>query len=297
MTATARTSGDPPASEMRASRRSRRLGYPGWFTYVVLAGAVVLSVFPFYWMFVVASNDNSVVAAVPPVLIPGTNFVERIQTIVDQFPFDRAFLNSFIVAGAVAVSIVVLCPLAGFAFAKMQFRGRNTLFAITVGTMMIPSQLSVVPLFMVMGVLGWIDTLQALIVPSMVTAFGVFWMRQYIAGSVHDEVLAAARVDGASTFQTFRLIVFPMIRPGAAVLGLFAFMDAWNDFLWPQVVLNSPSNFTVQVALRQIERQAYAIDYGVAMAGSLLATLPLLLLFVLLGRQIVSGIMEGAVKG
>lgn len=277
--------------------RSHRLGRPGWFTYLVLGVATLLSVFPFYWMFVVASNDNSAVNAVPPVLLPGPNFPTRIQTILEQFPFDRAFLNSFIVAGAVAISIVFLCPLAGFAFAKMRFRGRNLLFVLTVGTMMIPSQLSVVPLFMEMSRLGLIDTLLALIAPSAVTAFGVFWMRQYISGAVHDELLAAARVDGASTFQTFRLIVFPIIRPGAAVLGLFAFMDAWNDFLWPAIALNSPENFTVQLGLRQIERQAYAVDYGVAMAGSLMATIPLLLLFVLLGRQIVAGIMDGAVKG
>jgi cellobiose transport system permease protein len=294
------TSMEPSPQARSGERRrvtTRRLGYPGWFTYVVLAAAVVLSVFPFYWMFVVASNDNSVVAAVPPVLVPGPNFADRINTILSQFPFDRAYLNSFIVAAGVAVSTVFFCPLAGFAFAKMEFRGRNVLFALTIGTMMIPSQLSVVPLFMVMSRLGWIDSLQALIAPSMVTAFGVFWMRQYISGAVHDEILAAARVDGATSFQTYRTIVFPMIRPGAAVLGLFAFMDAWNDFLWPQVVLNSPSNFTVQVALRQIERQAHAVDYGVALAGSLLATLPLLLLFLLLGRQIVAGIMEGAVRG
>ena len=290
------------AAQGRGSRnnrrgRIRRLGYPGWFTYIVLAVAALLSVFPFYWMFVVASNDNSVVNAIPPALVPGPNFPTRIKTILDQFPFDRAYLNSFVVAGAVGISIVFLCPLAGYAFAKMRFRGRNLLFVLTVGTMMIPSQLSVVPLFMEMSRLGWLDTLLALIAPSMVTAFGVFWMRQYVEGAIHDELIAAARVDGASSFQTFRLIVFPIIRPGAAVLGLFAFMDAWNDFLWPAIALNSPENFTVQLALRQIERQAYAVDYGIALAGSLMATLPLLLLFVLLGRQIVAGIMEGAVKG
>jgi cellobiose transport system permease protein len=122
-------------------------------------------------------------------------------------------------------------------------------------------------------------------------------MRQYVAGSVDDELIHAARVDGASTFQTFRMIVFPIMRPGAAVLGLFAFMESWNDFFWPGVILTTPDSYTVQVALRQIQSRAYAIDQGLALTGSLLATAPLLLLFVLVGRQIVSGIMEGALKG
>ncbi len=122
-------------------------------------------------------------------------------------------------------------------------------------------------------------------------------MRQYIQGAVHDEIIQAATVDGASSFQMFRMIIFPMIRPGAAVLALFAFIDAWNDFLWPSIVLNTPDNYTIQLALRQVQAQAYSIDYPVALAGAFMATAPLLLMFVLLGRQIVGGIMEGALRG
>jgi cellobiose transport system permease protein len=275
----------------------RELGAPRWFTYLVLAVAVGLSIFPFYWMFVASSNDSSAVNAVPPVVVPGSEFGHRVHEILSRFPFGRAFLNSFIVSLSVALLVVLLSSLAGYAFAKMRFRGRNALFVIVVGTMMIPTQLSVVPLFMIMRDLGWVNSLLALIVPSSVSAFGVFWMRQYIEGAVHDELIQAATVDGANSFRTFWHIVFPVIRPAAAVLGLFSFMDAWNDFLWPAIILNTPDHYTVQVALRQVQNQAYTIDYGIALAGSLMATAPLLLMFVLAGRQLVSGLMEGAVRG
>lgn len=288
-----------PATRGKHGEAAERppLGAPRWFTYLVLAVAVALSVFPFYWMFVASSNDSSAVNAVPPVLVPGSEFDDRIDVILSRFSFARAFLNSFVVALSVAVLVVLFSSLAGYAFAKMRFKGRNVLFVIVVATMMIPTQLSVVPLFMIMRELGWVNSLLALIVPSSASAFGVFWMRQYIEGAVHDELIQAATVDGANSFKTFWYVVFPVIRPAAAVLGLFAFMDAWNDFLWPAIILNSPDQYTVQVALRQVQNQAFAIDYGIALAGSLMATAPLLLMFVLAGRQLVSGLMEGAVRG
>ena len=186
--------------------------------------------------------------------------------------------------------------LAGFAFAKLRFRWRTPLFVLVVGTMMVPLQLGLVPQFLLIDRLGWVNDLRALIVPGLVTAFGVFWMRQAIDNAVPDELVQAAAVDGAGPFRTFWSIVLPSIRPAASVLGLFAFMFAWNDFLWPLIVLNDQDSFTVQVALRQLQTQAYVTDYGVQMAGIVLATAPLLLIFVLLGRQIVGGIMEGALK-
>ncbi len=206
-------------------------------------------------------------------------------------------LNSAIVAGTIAISQTLLCALAGFAFAKLTFRGRRVLFVVLVATMMVPTQLGVVPQFMLVKVLGWNSNLLAVIVPGLVTAFGVFWMRQHIGAAVPDEVIQAARVDGASNWRVFRSVVFPMIRPAAAVLGLFAFLAAWNDFFWPLIVLQKPDSWTAQVALRQVQNQAYITDYGVEMTATVIATLPLLILALVLGRQLVHGIMEGAVKG
>ena len=281
--------------------RDRRPGRRGrdrtsWFTYLVLVVAVVLSLFPLYWMFVVGSNDSSAVSRFPPAMLPGPNFGKNVREIFSIVPFGRSMLNSAIVALAVAASQMFFCTLAGFAFAKLRFRGRRALFVVVIATMMIPQQLGIVPLYMIMAKIGWVDTLYALIVPGTVSAFGVFWMRQVIIATIPDDLLEAARVDGCSTFRVYRSIVLPNVRGSAAVFGLFAGMTAWNDFMWPLIILNSPQHFTVQVAVQQLRTQ-YTIDYAHTMAGSVLATLPLLLLFLLAGRQLVAGIMEGAVKG
>jgi cellobiose transport system permease protein len=265
-------------------------------TYLFLIGATMVSVFPLYWMFVVASNGTEAMSRVPPAVVPGTHFAENVGKVFDNVPFIPALVNSFVVAGAIAVSVVFFSTLAGFAFAKLRFRGRGTLFIIVIATMMVPVQLGIIPLYMIMVKLGWTNQLQAVIVPGMVTAFGVFWMRQFIASALPSELLDAGRVDGCSTFGLFRYVVVPTVRPAAAVLGLFTFMQAWNDFFWPLVVLREPSRFTVQIALQQLN-DGYWDDYGMVMAGTALAVLPVIALFVILGKQIVGGLMEGALRG
>ncbi len=275
--------------------RTRAWDAPRWFTYVVLGVALVLSIFPLYWMFVVASNDTTAINSIPPAVVPGPNLIRTAGQVFDTVPFGKALLNSAIVSSAIAVSSMFFASLAGFAFAKLRFRGRNVLFLIVIATMLVPLQLGIVPLYVLVSQLGWVGRLQAVIVPGAVSAFGVFWMRQYIQRAVPDEILEAGRVDGCSTFRLYRSIVLPAIRPAAAVLGLLVFMTAWNDFLWPLIVLPDPDAFTVQVALQNL-RSAYFTDYGLVMNGTVLGTVPLLLVFILVGRQLVAGIMEGAVK-
>lgn len=267
-----------------------------WWMYAILTATLLLSVFPFYWMFVVASNDTSAMNNVPPALIPGPNFPYHAEQVLENDFFLRSMFNSFVVSSLVAIFQVFFSTLAGFAFAKLDFRFKNVLFVFVVGTMMVPLQLGIIPQFMLISNLGWVNSLKALIVPGMVSAFGVFWMRQYIDGNVPDELLQAAKVDGASVWRRYWSITLPMVRPAAAVLGLFIFMGAWNDFLWPLIVLNSPDSFTVQVALRQLQSTAYVTDFGVQFAGVFMATIPLILIFIFLGRQLIGGIMEGALK-
>ena len=279
----------------RAGRRSHR-GRTSWFTYVVLAAAALLSVFPLYWMFVVGSNDSAAVSRFPPVLLPGGNFGRNVVHVFQLVPFGRSLLNSAIVSVSVALLQILFCTLAGFAFAKLHFRGRQPLFVFVIATMLIPTQLGIVPMYMIMAKLHWVDTLYPLIVPSAVSAFGVFWMRQVISASIPDDLLEAARIDGCSTLRMYRSVVLPVVRGSAAVFGLYAGMTAWNDFLWPLIILNSPEHFTVQVAIQQLRTQ-YTIDYSNTLAGSVLGTLPLLLLFAVAGKQLVAGIMDGAVKG
>ncbi len=277
-------------------RRGGRIERVPWWVYVLLAGAVVITVFPLYWMFVVASNDSATAYKMPPHVVPGGNLLHLAELVFSTVPFVRSLVNSAVVALAIGAGHGVLCALAGFAFAKLRFPGRNTLFLIVVLTMTVPTQLAVIPQYMIMSKLGWVDTLQALIVPGLASAFGIFWMRQHIASTVSDELIQAARIDGANSWQVFWQIAFPLVRPAAFVLGLLGFVTSWNDFLWPFIILKSPEMYTAQIAIKALQNNR-VVDLGLAMAGSFFATIPLLILFAFVGRRLVTGIMDGAFKG
>jgi cellobiose transport system permease protein len=265
-------------------------------SYLLLAFMGFVSLFPFYWMFVVASSGSDEISKIPPSIVPGPRFLKVMADVYAAVPFNQALLNTLFVGLVVAIAQVFFCGIAGFAFAKLNFKGRKVLILVIIGTMMLPSQLGIIPMFILMGNLGWIDTLYALIVPALIAAFGVFWMRQIIDSQVPNELLEAASLDGAGVLRTFTRIVFPVIRPSAFVLGLFSFLGSWNDFLWPLLVLQTPENFTVQVAINQL-KGSYTLDYALNMGGAFMATAPLLLLFIFVGKRLVGGVMDGAVKG
>ena len=266
------------------------------FSYLLLGFMGFVSIFPFYWMFVVASSGSDEISKIPPSVVPGPRFLKVMADVYAAVPFNQALINTLVVGITVAVAQVFFCGLAGFAFAKLNFKGRRGILLVIIGTMMLPSQLGIIPMFILMGNLGWIDTLYALIVPALITAFGVFWMRQIIDSQVPNELLEAASLDGAGVLRTFTRIVFPVIRSSALVLGLFSFLGSWNDFLWPLLVLQTPENFTVQVAINQL-KGSYTLDYALNMGGAFMATAPLLLLFIFVGKRLVGGVMDGAVKG
>ncbi|WP_010205740.1 carbohydrate ABC transporter permease [Salinibacterium sp. PAMC 21357] len=287
---------DSVATPVPRPRKRAFAGRVRWWTYAFLFASVAVSAFPLYWMFVVSTNDSAAVSQTPPTVVPGGNFFVLAEQVFTTVPFVQSLANSFIVAGSIAISQMILCTLAGFAFAKLEFRGRDPLFIIVLITMMVPTQLAVIPLYMIMSNLEWIDTLQALIVPGMASAFGIFWMRQHLSTVLNNELMQAARIDGCSTWQIYWRIAFPLVRSAGFVLGLLAFVTAWNDFLWPLIVIQSPENYTVQLAIKALQRQ-YFVDYGLAMSGSFLATIPLLILFIFVGRKMVAGVMDGAFKG
>ena len=286
----------------RRARRAvaRRFERAGPLTYLFLLLVVAGSLFPLYWSLVVASHTNAAVYAYPPKLLPGGNLFHNIRRLFDagivNVDFAKALANSAIASVAVTASVVFFSVLAGFAFAKLQFRGRKLLFLLVLATLVVPVQLGLVPLYIEMKHFGWLNSLKAVIAPNLVTAFGVFLMRQVIAGGVPDELIAAARVDGCNTWRVFWHVILPAVRPIAAVLGLLTFMNTWNDFLWPYIVLNA-RNPTVQVAISDIATVAYVPDYSLILTGCFVAILPLLFVFLVLGRQIVGGIMQGAIKG
>ncbi len=279
------------------TRRPRPSGplVAGRRTYAALAVAALVFVLPYYYLVVAASRPMAEMARTPPPLTPGPLLWHNIATALGQQNIGLALLNSLVVAGTVTASTVTLCTLAGYAFAKLRFRGRGPLFALAVGTMMIPPSLGVVPLYSIMVAWGLAGSLASVILPSLVAAFGVFFMRQYLVQTLPDELIDAARVDGATALRTVWSVVFPIARPGMAVLGMLTFMTAWNDFFWPVITLDT-TNPTVQVALAALGG-GYVPDTGVIMAGTLVGTLPVVVVFLLLGRQIVGGIIAGAVKG
>jgi cellobiose transport system permease protein len=282
----------PRRQPWRASVGERRAGP---VTYVFLVLVTILALIPLYWTVVAASRTNSDIAKTPPPLTPGGNLFSNMGKALDQVDMFKALLNSLIVSGAIALGTVFFCTLAGFAFAKLRFRFSTVLLIVILATMMVPAQLGVVPLFILMAKLGWVNHLQAVILPTLVSAFGVVFMRQYLARALPNEIIEAAVVDGASSFRIFRSIVLPAARPAMAVLGMLTFLMAWNDFFWPIIALSS-QNPTVQVALNGLG-QGYVPDRSIILAGTLVGTLPVLVVFALLGKQIVGGIMEGAVKG
>jgi cellobiose transport system permease protein len=277
---------------------ARRFRSAGPLTYLFLVVVSALSLFPLYWSFVVASHDNSAVSAYPPVLTPGNQLWHNIKRLFSSgevnVNFWTALINSAIVASIVTVTVVFFAALAGFAFAKLRFRGSRALMLAVIATMTVPVQLGIIPLYIEMIHFGWVNHLSAVIAPNLVSAFGVFLMRQYIVAAVPDELIDAARVDGCYTARVFWHVVLPAVRPAAAVLGLLTFMTTWNDFFWPLVVL-SPRNPTIQVAVSTLA-SGYVEDYALVLTGTFISILPLLAVFLLLGRNIIGGIMRGAVK-
>ncbi|WP_433324210.1 carbohydrate ABC transporter permease [Spirillospora sp. CA-294931] len=285
----------------RTTRRRRTgpvatLWGAGPLTRIMLVATVVLSLFPIYWMLVVATRTNDAVGSVPPPVTPGGELGRNLARLFgnDQAHFALGLANSAVAATAVTASTLLFATLAGFAFAKLRFRGRNALLLVMLATMMVPVQMGVIPLYMLMAEIGWTGELKAVIVPFLVTGFGVFMMRQYTMQAVPDELIEAARMDGCSTFRIYWSVVLPVLRPAIAVLGLFTFMQTWNEFIWPLAVLD-PDNPTVQYSLNLLNGAHYT-DYSLMFTGTAVATLPLLVVFLLFGRQIIGGIMDGALK-
>jgi cellobiose transport system permease protein len=265
------------------------------FLYLMLFSGALLSLFPFYWMFVIATNPNHVVNRVPPAMLPGEHLVINFKNVLETIPFFGALYNSFLVSTTVTVSVLFLSSLAGYAFAKLRFKGKNVLFVFILVTMMIPSQLGLIPSYVIITKLGWISDLRALIVPGMVSAFGIFWMRQYIKEAIPDELVEAAKIDGCSQLRIYWTIVVPLILPAFATLGIITYMGVWNDFMWPLVVLKDESVHTIQVAVRLLN-DAYVRDYGMIMSGTFWATVPLVVIFLVFNKFFIESLTKGAVK-
>lgn len=284
-----------PTGSALARRRRPRASMPRIVLYALLTIGAFISIFPLYWLFVMASNTTSDIYKSPPVFVPGPWLFQNIGEVFDKIDFGGALLNTVIVSVSVTVLVLFFDSLAAFTFAKFDFPLRKTLFTVVLVTFMLPMQLSIIPQFITMTNLGWVGHLQALIVPAAANAFGIFWLRQYILSSVPDELMDAAVIDGAGFFRQWWTVCIPLIRPGLGFLGIFTFIGSWNDYLWPLIVLNDPNHLTLQVAMAQLNT-TFANNYSMVMAGALLSVLPLLVVFLIGARQFIGDIAKGAIK-
>jgi multiple sugar transport system permease protein len=281
--------------EASATPSRRRGGGSNWLVHLVLAGGAVVMVFPFLWQMLTAFKTFQDSVQVPPAILPDpwvfTNFAE----VFDSMPFAQMFLNSVVLTIGRTVGQVVLCTMAGYAFARIPFAGRNVVFVVFLSVLMVPSQLYLLPQYEIIQSLGWLNTLQALIVPGIFSAFGTFLMRQFFM-SMPSELEEAARIDGANPWQTFWRIMVPLAKPGIIALTVFTVLWSWNDLLWPLVVTTDPEKMPLSVGLSQLVG-LHGTDYPVLMAGALLATLPMLITFMVLQKQFIQGIAFSGTKG
>ena len=263
--------------------------------YLLLTVGAVFSIVPFLWMLTASTHTTADLFARPLPVLPGGELWTNLVRLQQETGFGMVMLNSLLIAVVYTVFSSAISVLAGYGLARFRFRGRGLLLGVVLGTMMIPMQVLLVPLFQMMASLGWIDTYQAVIVPFLANAFGIFLMRQAFL-DFPDTIIEAARIDGASELRTFYRIVVPIARPQIAALVIYTFVSQWNAFIWPLLMLNTEDKYTIPVALNTMIGLS-RVDYSGLMLGSLLATLPLLIIFLLFQKQFVSGLMGGAVKG
>jgi len=300
---------------MRATvLRSSRVGL--FLAYAILSAGTIAALLPQLWMVACSFKPGSEIFSPPrsvvearrrdpnahpglirvtaDLLTPREPTTSNYRRLFTEVPFGQFFVNSLFVATGSTLLTLFFCTLGGYAFAKYQFPGKGPLFAILLGSMMIPFQVLLVPLFALIGALNWFDTYAAIMVPFSASAFGVFLLRQYTL-TVPDQLLDAARIDGCTEFGIYWNVVLPVVRPAVGALAIFTFMNDWNNYLWPLIVLRSNETYTLPLGLAGLVG-VYSQEYGMLMAGSLLSTLPIILLFLWMQREFVSGITLGAVK-
>lgn len=282
----------------RLAAIGRRIGAPTALHVVLLVG-IGLSVIPLVWTFFTSFKQLQDVFTYPPMLLPHPWTTQGYHQLFQEFPFGRWVINSFGVAAVGTVIGVFLCALGGYGFSKYEFRGKGLLFGILLSSMMVPFAVLIIPLFVIISRIGWSGTYPALIVPWLAPGFGVFMMRQFITQSVPDEILDAGRIDGATEFGLFWRLVLPVSRPALAALAVWLFLNIYNSFLWPLIVISSTSRYTLPLGLSSIlsVQGIQRTNYAVVMAGALLASAPSIVLFVTLRKQFIEGLTLGAVKG
>jgi multiple sugar transport system permease protein len=261
----------------------------------LMLGAGILTLFPLLWMLSVSLMAPGESSSFPLPLVPRSATLHNYRELFSHAGIGQYLLNSVLLSCAATLLSLLFNVSAGYAFAKLRFQGRDSIFKVMLGALVIPSQVAMLPLFLLLKYMGLVNSYGAVLVPAMAGIFGIFLVRQY-ALTIPDALLEAARMDGASEFQIFRIIVLPLLTPILVTLGIFTFLGTWNDFMWPLIVLTDKDLYTLPVALASLSRE-HVQDNELMMAGSVLTILPVLLLFLGLQRYYIQGLLVGSVKG
>ncbi len=266
--------------------------------HVVVVTGALLTMLPIAWMVYSSFKTTTEIFKFPPWLPPAEWSFKNYEILLTKWPFPYWYVNSLIYAGVVTVFVLFFCSLAGFAFAKYNFRAKNVLFIILIGSTMIPFQLILIPLFILISRIDWVNHPASMIVPWMAPAFGIFLMRQYIQ-AVPTDLMESARIDGASEFRIYAQVIVPLVRPGLTTLAILTFLSSWNSFIWPLMVLTRSKIVTLPVGMASMRNQATggATPYDEMMAAATMVSVPVILLFIALQRYFISGLTIGAVKG
>jgi ABC-type glycerol-3-phosphate transport system permease component len=273
----------------RSSLARRALGY------AVLTALAVVALLPLAWMVSTSLKPNADVFAYPPDWIPDTLRFENYTSLWDDLPMTRWIFNTFFVSTTVVLGQLLFCSMAAYAFARMQFRFREPLFYMFLASLMIPYQVTLIPAYVLISKLGWVDSYQALIIPQLSAPFGIFLLRQFFL-SLPRELEEAARLDGASYWRIYRTILLPLSVPALLAFGVFSFIGLWGDFLWPLVVIDSPEKMTLTVGLNFLSSQ-YTTDWARLMAGDVVSLLPLMLIYAAAQKYFIQGIAMTGLKG
>ncbi len=283
---------------MTARRPGREIGESRANSLLVngaLLALATISLAPLLWMLSVSFMPAGEASGFPPPLLPSAATLDNYHELLARTGISRNFANSVLVSVVITVLSLMVNTMAGYAFAKLRFRGRERIFQVLLAALVIPAQVAMLPLFLLMKQLGLVNSFGGVIVPALATVFGIFLVRQY-ARSIPDELLEAARIDGAGELRIFVQIVLPMLKPVLVTLAIFTFMAAWNDFMWPLIVLTDQSHYTLPVALASLSRE-HVMDVELMMAGAVVTVVPVLLLFLALQRYYIQGLLLGSVKG
>jgi multiple sugar transport system permease protein len=286
---------EPPRSRRRGRRATVGEATAQPWIYVVLTGGLMLLVGPFLWMLLGSFRPDRELKQVPPSWLPQDPTLDNYRTLFTELDFPTFFFNSAVVAIAITLGNLVFCSMLGYALAKLNFPGKRVIFALVLGTLMVPGLVTLVPLFVLVSNLGMVNSLPGLIFPFLAGPFGVFLMRQFIQ-SLPDELIQAARIDGAGEGRIFLSIILPLCKPALATLGILTFLTSWNNFLWPLVVAQSEEKYTLPVALAIYSRGENSSNYGLLMAGSVAIIIPVLAVFLILQRHFVQGIAMTGIK-